>query len=155
MMFTDLDKLIERLEDPEAYVDAVDEAITAIRRLADYQQSTIDLCNNLWGLLYPNDPTGWEYMTQPLVHIRVELEQLRAERDRLKATLVNKDAVLEPYRMEVEDLIVKNAKLRAALGHTSTLLNALRMDNNIGAILSEQQKEAYKFVDDLVKVALS
>jgi len=53
----------------------------------DLEQSITEMCNDLWGLLYPDDPTGWEYRTQPIAHIRVELEQLRERTARLEAAL--------------------------------------------------------------------
>ena len=56
---------------------------------ADFKQSIEQMCNDLWSLLYPNDPTGWEYRTQPLVHIRVELNQLQAENARLRDELAS------------------------------------------------------------------
>ena len=43
----------------------------------DHIQSINEMCNGLWELLYPDNPNGWQYRTQPLVHIRVELEELR------------------------------------------------------------------------------
>ena len=43
----------------------------------DHIRSINEMCNGLWELLYPDNPNGWQYRTQPLVHIRVELEELR------------------------------------------------------------------------------
>ena len=43
----------------------------------DRIRSINEMCNGLRELLYPDNPNGWQYRTQPLVHIRVELEELR------------------------------------------------------------------------------
>jgi len=65
---TDLDEFAE--SDPLALAHA---------QRDDYARQ-IDAHNRfLWGLLYPNDSDGWEYVTQPLVHIRVELARLREQ----------------------------------------------------------------------------
>jgi hypothetical protein len=43
-----------------------------------------DILNKIWGLLYPEDPTSWEYPGQVLNHIQVEITryvQARIERD--------------------------------------------------------------------------
>lgn len=60
------------------------EIAAAIRQAVEFAEAqrddyarTIDKINNkLWGLLYPDAPESWEYVTQPLVHIGVELRQL-------------------------------------------------------------------------------
>jgi hypothetical protein len=43
----------------------------------DYRETIHSLNNALWALLYPEDPQSWEYVTQPLVHLRIELEKMR------------------------------------------------------------------------------
>ena len=54
---------------------------------ADFKLHVDQMCNDLWSLLYPDNPTGWQYLTQPLVHIRVEFDRLQAEVTRLRAAL--------------------------------------------------------------------
>ena len=52
----------------------------------DFKLHVAQMCCDLWALLY-DDPTGWQYLTQPLVHIRVEIDQLRAENAELLEAL--------------------------------------------------------------------
>lgn len=41
----------------------------------DLGESFEDILNCTWGLLYPDEPTSWEYPGQVFNHIRVELER--------------------------------------------------------------------------------
>lgn len=61
---------------------------------ADFELHVVQMCCDLWALLYPDDPTGWQYLTQPLVHIRVELDRLQAEVTRLRSELASLETKL-------------------------------------------------------------
>lgn len=50
-----------------------------------------------------------------------------------------------------EKLEKQNEEMLTVLKQVSTLLDALRMDNAVGYILTKPQKEIYKNVDEMVK----
>lgn len=39
-----------------------------------------DALNLIWGLMYPDDPTGWDYPGQVFNHIRIFIDEVRGER---------------------------------------------------------------------------
>jgi len=39
-----------------------------------------DALNSIWGLMYPDDPTRWDYPGQVFNHIRIYIEEVRGNR---------------------------------------------------------------------------
>jgi len=58
-------------------------------------------------------------------------------------------------RKEIERLERINAKLLAACEQAKTLLDALRLDNGVGHLLSATQKRTYRAVDEQIQAALA
>ena len=46
--------------------------------LASLEEITDDTYNDLWGLLYPEEPTSWEYPAQIVRHISMKIQELEA-----------------------------------------------------------------------------
>ncbi|MDA8115736.1 MAG: hypothetical protein M0Z43_13580 [Acidithiobacillus sp.] len=46
---------------------------------ADWEQRYSDLLNPLWAMVYPDDPTGWEYPGQVVNHLRSYIAELKAK----------------------------------------------------------------------------
>jgi hypothetical protein len=51
----------------------------------DLDRSVNEMCTNLWALVYPDDPNGWEYRNQPYVHVKAYIRRLKSEIESLKA----------------------------------------------------------------------
>jgi hypothetical protein len=64
-----LEKILEKVEE-RGYQRAQAQS-------EDYGRTINEINTALWGILYPENPESWEYVTQPLVHIRTEINQLR------------------------------------------------------------------------------
>lgn len=70
-----------------------------------------DTLSDFWGLLYPDTPQGYEYRTQPLVHIRTALlartqaiEQLAVSNEQYFRQLKHTKAEVELLQKQVHDL---------------------------------------------------
>lgn len=66
------------LEEIARVAAAIREAVELAELQRDDYKRTIGQINNgIWKIMYPDAPESWEYVTQPLVHIRVEVQQLK------------------------------------------------------------------------------
>src|SRR3990167_688601 len=74
----DIQKMAQGYENAVDLLQTKYEEIESLNLKVKYYEDNINNINNsIWKLMYPDDPTGWEYLTQPIVHIKVEIESLR------------------------------------------------------------------------------
>ncbi|MHC4464644.1 MAG: hypothetical protein ACYS30_24915, partial [Planctomycetota bacterium] len=82
--------------------------------ITDLETSIEDMCNGIWAIMYPDDPNGWGYRTQPLVHIREYIDELKLA-GRVLLGLTERDELeQENARLKEENERQHNALLVAA-----------------------------------------
>lgn len=62
----------------------MDENAQTLTRSQDVERNLHDALSHAWSILYPDTPDSWEYPSQVGNHIRVEIERLRWEVERLR-----------------------------------------------------------------------
>lgn len=79
------DQMYKRERSAWNFVDKHAQEVADLKAQLDDQNRCLhELLCSAWSILYPDNPEGYEYRTQPIVHLRVEIEKLRDENAKLK-----------------------------------------------------------------------
>ncbi len=96
---------VKRLREDNAYLTGriADQEL----KYADLGRSFDELCNNVWGLCYPEDATGWEYPAQVFRHIRDVLSEKNALIDSISKAAANDREEFEEVGQEDNKIILR------------------------------------------------
>src|SRR3972149_111134 len=100
----DIQKMAQGYENAVDLLQTKNEEIESMNLKVKYYEDNINNINNsIWELMYPDDPTDWEYLTQPIVHIKVEIESLRDQLARAEAYIKRLTDDVEWIRGAIDD----------------------------------------------------
>lgn len=89
---------------------------TDIKSANNVINSLVDILNETWGLLYPEDKTSWGYPGQVLNHIRVELE---LNKDKISELSRLVDAINKTSSSQIPRFVNKDGQIYAVTRYIS------------------------------------
>lgn len=73
-----IEGLKTQLSGRDAEIERLEKEASDLRRMNTYEANSVEeFMNSIWALVYPDDPTGWDYPGQIINHARQEIQDLR------------------------------------------------------------------------------